>query len=159
MRGLHFSLRRSYSRIDWALFAARLILGLILIVHGSQLLFGTFDGPGLEKTLSAKGPGGGGLIGFLVAIGEFFGGLAILLGFLARFAAAANILIMIGAIILVHSNNGFFNQAGGIEFPFALIGLCLPILIAGPGLMSLGRAFSLVKPANVKTKDPTVLLE
>jgi putative oxidoreductase len=149
----------AYSRVDWALFTVRLFLGIILIAHGSQLLFGFFNGPGLDKTMSASGPGGGGVLGLLVAIGEFFGGLGILFGLLARIAAAANVLIMFGAILLVHSEKGFFSQQGGIEYPLALMGMCLVIVIAGPGLLSVGRLFSLVKPPTTKITDPSVLAE
>lgn len=151
--------RVSYSRVDWALFTVRLFLGILLILHGSQSLFGFFGGPGLTKTLSADGPAGGGIIALLVVIGEFFGGFGILLGFLSRFSAAANILIMLGAILLVHSEKGFFAQQGGIEFPLALMALCAPILIAGPGLISLGRVFSLVKPPTRRANGPKVLAE
>lgn len=159
MQNFNSRLRVAYSRVDWALFALRLFLGIILLAHGSQLLFGFFNGPGLEKTMSASGPGGGGIIGLLVAAGEFFGGLSILVGFLSRFSAAANMLIMFGAILLVHSEKGFFSQQGGIEYPLALMGMCLVIVIAGPGMLSVGRMFSLVKPPTTKIKGPSVLAE
>ena len=46
-----------------------------------------------------------------VTIGEFFGGLGLILGFLSRFSAASLIVIMIGAIAMVHGKNGFFHAA------------------------------------------------
>jgi putative oxidoreductase len=128
------------SAVAWALLAVRVTVGIIFMAHGAQKLFGMFGGPGLEAIMSPQGPGGGGVIGLLVAIGEFFGGLGLLVGFLARFSAAANIAIMLGAIGMVHGANGFFLANKGFEYNFALIGLLLPILIAGPGPLTLTRA-------------------
>ena len=51
-----------------------------------------------------------GPLGYLVTIGEFFGGLGLILGFLTRFSAASLIVIMIGAIAMVHGKNGFFFE-------------------------------------------------
>lgn len=135
----------AYTNFSLGLLTLRLIAGLIFFLHGAQMLFGVFNGPGLAGTMSAYGPGGGGLTGLLVAIGEFFGGLGLITGFLARFSAGVNSLIMIGAIYLVHGQNGFFmlgagyKYAGGFEYNLALIGLCLPVLLVGPGTFSLNR--------------------
>jgi putative oxidoreductase len=49
-----------------------------------------------------------GPLGYLVTVGEFFGGLGIVLGFLSRFSAASIALIMVGAIAMVHSKFGLF---------------------------------------------------
>lgn len=126
--------------VAWALLALRVVAGIILMAHGSQKVFGAFEGPGLSGVMGPNGPGGGGIIGLLVAIGEFFGGLGILMGVLTRFSAAANLLIMLGAIALVHGKNGFFLSKGGYEYNLAIIGLVLPLLIAGPGPYTAVRA-------------------
>ena len=79
-------------------------------------------------------------VGYLVAVGEFFGGLGILVGFLARFSAASIIVIMLGAIQMVHWKNGFFlGEKPGFEYNLALIGLAATILIAGPGRFALAN--------------------
>jgi putative oxidoreductase len=129
------------SAIDMALFVARLIVGIIFVAHGSQKLFGAFGGPGLAGVVKMMGP-----LGYLVTIGEFFGGLGIIVGFLSRFSAASLIVIMLGAIAMVHGKAGFFAPAG-FEFPLALIGLLAPILIAGPGRFAVGRFLPLPKAA------------
>jgi uncharacterized membrane protein YphA (DoxX/SURF4 family) len=51
-----------------------------------------------------------GLLGYPVTIGEFFGGLGLIFGFLCRFSAASLIVIMLGAIGLVHGQHGFFRS-------------------------------------------------
>ena len=88
-----------------------------------------------------------GPIGYLVTIGEFFGGLGLIVGFLCRFSAASLIVIMIGAIAMVHGQNGFFLSEQGFEYNLALIGLLVPTLIAGPGSFAIGRLLPLPKRA------------
>lgn len=114
--------------VNLSLLIVRVIAGLIMAAHGAQKMFGWFDGPGLTPMVEQFG-----FLGYLIAIGEFFGGLGLIAGFLARFSAAANIVIMIGAIALAHGQHGFFLQNGGYEYNLALIGLLAPTLLAGPG--------------------------
>lgn len=120
--------------VDVSLLIIRVVVGVIFVAHGSQKLFGAFDGPGLNSVVEMMGP-----VGYLVTIGEFFGGLGLIVGFLTRFSAASLIVIMIGAIAMVHGKNGFFLSNQGFEYNLALIGLLAPILIAGPGRYGLGR--------------------
>src|SRR6476660_8406127 len=121
--------RVSSSAVDLALLIARIIVGVVFMAHGSQKLFGAFGGPGLSAIVQMMGP-----LGYLVAVGEFFGGLGLALGFLSRFSAASIILIMLGAIGMVHTKFGFFmnwtgNQAGeGFEYHLLAIGILLPIV-------------------------------
>jgi putative oxidoreductase len=143
--------------VDFSLLLVRVIVGVIFAAHGSQKLFGAFDGPGLAAMVQPPPAGMGPILGFLVTIGEFFGGLGLILGFLCRFSAASIIVIMIGAIGMVHGKNGFFLQNGGFEYNLALIGLLLPILIAGPGRFAVGRFLPFFKSR--KTGRPIVVLE
>lgn len=133
-------IQREHAAVDTALLVVRLIVGIIFMVHGAQKVFGAFGGPGLAGVAKMMGP-----VGYLVAIGEFFGGLGMAVGFLSRFSAAAISVIMIGAIAMVHGKNGFFLSNQGFEYNLALIGLLAPILIAGPGRLSLGRFLPLPK--------------
>jgi putative oxidoreductase len=137
---------RDRSAVDWALLVARIVVGVVFMAHGAQKLFGAFGGPGLSAVVQMMGP-----LGYLVTIGEFFGGLGLIFGFLSRFSAASIILIMLGAIGMVHSQFGFFmnwtgKQAGeGFEYHLLVIGTLLPILIAGPGRFAIGRYLPLPK--------------
>lgn len=142
---------RDRSAVDWALLVARIFVGVVFMAHGAQKLFGAFGGPGLSAVVQMMGP-----LGYLVGVGEFFGGLGIALGFLSRFSAASIILIMLGAIGMVHAKFGFFmnwagNQGGeGFEYHLLAIGILLPIVIAGPGRFALGRFLPLPKGAGEK---------
>ncbi|MBX3118187.1 MAG: DoxX family protein [Fimbriimonadaceae bacterium] len=130
---------RDRTSVDVALLVLRLFLGVIFAIHGAQK-FGAFDGPGIEAVVKGMGP-----VGYLVTIGELFGGLGLIVGFLSRFSSAALTVIMIGAIQKVHFANGFF-MPGGYEYNLALIGMSLTILIAGPGRY----AFTNVLPQKVQ---------
>ncbi len=109
----------------------------ILVVnceYFNALLVSGYSGDG-AKTVEQMGTP----LGYLVPIGEFFGGVGLIFGFLSRFSAAWLIVIMLGAIATVHGQNGFFMQKGGFEYNLALIGLLLPILICGTGKFAVGR--------------------
>jgi putative oxidoreductase len=138
--------------VDLSLLVVRVIAGVIFAAHGAQKLFGVFGGPGLAQTVNMMGP-----LGYPVTIGEFFGGLGLIVGFLSRFSAASLIVIMIGAIAMVHGKNGFFLSAGGFEYNLALIGLLFPTLVAGPGHHAVGRYLPL--PRSTVAGRPVSYLE
>lgn len=138
--------------VDLGLLAVRIAAGLVFAAHGAQKMFGWFGGPGLKATVEMMGP-----IGYPVAIGEFFGGVGLIVGLLTRFSSASLIVIMIGAIAQVHGKNGFFQSNGGFEYNLALIGLLAPVMLAGPGRFAIGRALRL--PVSRKTGRTVLVLE
>ncbi len=148
--------------VDLSLLILRLVVGVIFAAHGGQKMFGWFDGPGLSKVVEMFG---GGPLGYLVSIGEFFGGVGLIVGFLTRFSAASLIVIMSGAIAMAHGKNGFFLGHGmdskmseaGFEYNLALIGLLAPILLCGPGRFSIGRFLPL--PKSRQSDRPVIVLE
>jgi putative oxidoreductase len=123
-------------------------------------MFGVWGGPGLSAMMGPPGPppnpGMGPVLGLLVSVGEFFGGMGLIVGILTRFSAASLIVIMIGAIAMVHGKNGFFLHKGGFEYNLALIGLLLPIVLCGPGRYSIGRY---ILPKSQRTGRPVIVLE
>jgi len=146
------SVPRDRPAVDLSLLILRVVAGTIFAAHGAQKLFGAFGGSGLGATVEMMGP-----MGYPVAVGEFFGGLGLVAGFLSRFSAASLIVVMIGAIAMVHGKNGFFLAEGGFEFNLALIGLLAPILIAGPGRYAVGRFLPLSK--SMPSGRPFLVLE
>ena len=132
---------------SWSHLVVRLILGVIFFAHGAQKVFGWFGGRGLSQTIA----------GFrqmsippaatvTAACIECFGGLAMILGFLARPAALGLIVVMLMAIKKVHARHGFFlnwslaqGKGHGYEFNLALIAMALSILIGGAGCVSIDR--------------------
>jgi putative oxidoreductase len=132
---------------SWSHLVVRIALGVIFFAHGAQKTFGWFGGHGLSATIS----------GFrqmnvppaataLAAFTECFGGLALIVGVLARPTAIGLILVMLVAIAKVHGKHGFFlnfsltpGKGHGYEFNLALIALALSILIGGAGVFSIDR--------------------
>jgi putative oxidoreductase len=119
----------------------RIVLGGVLIPHGSQKLFGLFGGMGFTANAALFDKLGytpGVFWGTLVGCTEFIGGILLVLGLFTRFAAAAVLIFMITAVHF-SSAKGFFWTAGGMEYPI-LIGICaLFFLIRGGGHCSLDR--------------------
>jgi putative oxidoreductase len=135
--------------VDLSLLVVRIIVGLIFAVHGYQKIF-TY---GMSNVVAMMGAGP---VGYLVCIGEFLGGLGIMVGFLSRFSAASNIVIMLGAIAMVHGQHGFLMgqdpKSMGFEYNLALIGLLTPVLLLGPGRYALGRLLPLPKQPGGRPK-------
>jgi putative oxidoreductase len=124
----------------------RLALGIVMFPHGAQKLLGWYGGYGFSATMDwFTGIGIPAVIAFLVILGEFFGALGLIFGFLSRLAATGIALIMLGAVIMVHSEHGFFmnwsgSQAGeGYEFHILAIGIAIAIAIRGSGALSIDR--------------------
>ena len=118
-----------------ALLFVRIATALPFLYHGSAILFGAFGGPGPHAFAAfMHAPD---IIGYLIGLAEFGGGLAILTGILLRIGALCGIIVMLGAIFLVHLPNGFDISKGGIEYALTLFLTALALLIAGGGSFSL----------------------
>jgi len=134
---------------DIGAFIARITLGIVILPHGMQKLLGLFGGAGFSGTVEFFVSSGiPAFIAILIVIGESFGALGLIVGFLSRLAALGITIIMLGAVVTVHLQNGFFmnwagTQAGeGFEFHLLAIGLGLIVLIKGGGIWSVDRAIS-----------------
>jgi putative oxidoreductase len=123
-------------QINTALLLIRIASGLVFLYHGSAILFGAFGGPGPQKFAGFLHVPV--IVGFLVGLAQFAGGLAILTGVLIRIGAACIIIVMLGAIFLVHLSHGFDISKGGMEYAFTQLLVALAFLIAGAGAYSLG---------------------
>ena len=134
---------------DLGAFIARIALGIVILPHGLQKLLGLFGGPGFSGTVDYFVSSGlPAFVAILIIIGESFGALGLILGFLSRLAALGITIIMLGAIVTVHLQNGFFmnwdgSKAGeGFEFHLLAIGLALIVLIKGGGIWSVDGAIA-----------------
>jgi putative oxidoreductase len=128
---------------SWSRLVVRLALGIVFFAHGSQKLLGWFGGHGLKATIQVfqqymKVPPAVTVLAVLI---EFLGGIAMIVGLLARPFALGFIVVMLVAIAKVHWKNGFFlasqpGQSNGWEFNFVLIAMALAVLIGGAGALS-----------------------
>lgn len=131
------------TRAGYGLTVVRILVGIIFVAHGGQKLFGLFGGYGLAGTaqyMESLGLTPGYVMASLAGGAEFFGGVALIIGLLARPAAVALIFMTLVAIFSVHIHNGLFMANNGFEFALALLGALIAILIEGPGRLSLDRA-------------------
>lgn len=132
------------TREDWSPAVLRIPVGIIFTAHGAQKLFGWFGGHGLEGTaawMQSIGLEPNYLLALLAGSAEFFGGIALVLGLLAR-PAAALAFTMVVAILSVHIGNGLFVSNNGYEFGLSLLAASLALTISGAGRVSLDRALS-----------------
>ena len=119
----------------------RATLGLILIPHGCQKLFGWFGGMGFEKfaaLFDKLGYKPGAFWVAVVALTEVVGGLMLVFGFFTRFAALAIAIFMINAVIFT-SAKGFFWTNGGSEFSILLLVVALVFVVRGGGELSVDQ--------------------
>jgi putative oxidoreductase len=110
----------------WSLLPLRIVVGVVFLVHGGQKLF-VFGLPGFAGYLGKLGIEPALIWSVVVIAVEFLGGIAVLVGFLTRWAALA-----LGVDMLVGSSaEGVFRGQGCYEFPLTLLGACLTILLTG----------------------------
>jgi len=130
--------------LSFSLLILRLGLAITFFAHGSQHFLGWFGGRGLKATIKNwkeknQIPIPIGVIGVLT---EFFGSLALLVGFLVRPFALGLVIFMAVAIRKSHWGNGFFlarrpEDGSGIEYCMALLLMSLALLIGGGGAISI----------------------
>jgi len=131
----------------YALPILRVVLGVILIPHGCQKLFGMFGGMGYEKfseLFDKLGYKPGWFWVLVVGLTELVGGACLVLGLFTRVAALFVVIFMINAVWFT-SAKGFFWTQQGSEFSILILAVALVFLIRGGGKCSLdgtmGREF------------------
>jgi putative oxidoreductase len=125
----------------------RLTLGMVMLPHGLQKVFGLFGGAGLQATMNTFTAKLGlpAPVAVLVIMAESAGALGLIFGFCTRLCALGIAMVMGGAIFFVHARYGFFmNWTGsgggeGFEYHLLAIGLAVALFIHGGGKWSLDQ--------------------
>ncbi len=121
----------------------RVVVGAFFVGHGTQKLFGWFEGVGLDAT--AEGFEKLGLRparanAIAAGAAEAGGGALLAAGLATPLAAGTLTAVMITAIETVHAKNGPWVTKGGYEYNAVLIAAVLALAETGPGALSLDGA-------------------
>jgi putative oxidoreductase len=128
----------------------RIVVGLLLVGHGAQKLFGAFGGHGiggLAGWLGSLGVPAPTAFAWFVGLCEFVGGLLFAVGLLSPIAALAISAVMLGAIVLVHWAKGIRVTTGGLEYPLVLASAAA-VGLAGPGRYALDAVYGIILPTS-----------
>ena len=118
-----------------ALLVLRIASALVFLYHGSAILFGAFGGPGPERFAAfIHAPAAA---GYLVGLAQFCGDLAMLTGAFMRIGAISIMIVMLGAIFMVHLQHGFDVTKGGVEYALTQLLLAFALSLTGSGKYSL----------------------
>ena len=131
---------RTFTTTDAGLFLIRVMLAVVFVFHGSQKLFGLFDGPGFEgfaNFLASQDVPLPKISAALAAGSEFFGGLALLANFKLRLVALPMAFTMFVAAFMV-SGKGFDNDRDGMEYPLTLAVILVALALVGGGSIGVG---------------------
>lgn len=136
MRTLLNPAHKSPTALDVALLVARVALGVILLAHGWQKL-DEFTLAGTAAAFGDMGVPAATFAAWFVTAVEILGGAALILGVLTPVAGALNMVSLLGALLLVHAQNGVFVQNNGFELVLALFAGLVVIVLLGAGRFSI----------------------
>jgi putative oxidoreductase len=123
--------------------ALRTTIGGLFVGHGTQKLFGWFDGPGLDgvsgmmEKLELRPPRRHAL---LAGLSETVGGALLTAGAFTPVATAMLTGSMTTAIRKVHAPKGVWVTGGGYEYNAVLIAALAALVDSGPGALSVDSA-------------------
>jgi putative oxidoreductase len=126
---------------DVAVLVLRVIIFVVMFFHGTQKLFGWWNGRGLDgaeeffRSLGFRPPR---LVALLASATETFASVLVLVGLLTPLAVAMLTGIYTN-IAAIHVRNGLDSKKHGFELELALFGGVAAIGLLGPGVFSLDR--------------------
>ncbi|MDX2348797.1 MAG: DoxX family protein [Porticoccus sp.] len=126
------------NRSDHGTALLRISLGIIFIAHSLYLKLVVFTLPGTVGFFESLGLPA--ILAYITFAAEAIGGIALLVGFHARWAALALIPIALGAT-WAHSGAGwvFSSTGGGWEYPLFLAIASATVALQGNGSFALQR--------------------
>jgi putative oxidoreductase len=123
---------------EWSFFILRLILGLLMIVHGWPKIKNI---KGIAEWMSSNGFKPGIFWAIVVALVEFIGGIFLIFGFLTQIVA---LLLTIQFLVIVlwriKKHEGLIGE---FELDLIILGASIVLLLNGAGALSLDKFFGI----------------
>ena len=118
----------------------RLILGIVYIMH-AYLAAVVFGPAGMIAYQTKNGVPFAEVSTWYLILAHGLGGICLVLGLLTRWAALANVPVMLGAVAFVHLKNGFWahSNPSGYEYALVLLAVSLAVAMIGGGALALKR--------------------
>ena len=135
--------------VDTGLLVLRVVVGLLLVGHGTRSLFGWFGGRGLAGTaryFRSVGYWPPKFITSFAITAEIVGGAALAAGFMAPLAAAVVIGAMLNAVA-IRWRNGLWAANNGFGYPLVIAIAAATLAFTGPGAISLDARVGLGSPS------------
>lgn len=115
------------NKLNSGLLLARLTLALVFIIHGWIKLH-NLEGTGFAfAKLHIPLPQ---IMAYIVAVVQFGGGIALVIGILTRLTTSLLIITMAVAVFVANLPKGFVD---GYEYPLVLLLFSLSLFLTGPG--------------------------
>ncbi|MEO6606646.1 MAG: DoxX family protein [Aeromicrobium sp.] len=130
---------------DTAALLLRIALGSVLLMHGRNHGWGSGGLAGTASWFESIGLRPAKVHAAISAYMEVACGLALMLGLLVPFAAAAGVATMAVAFVTVHRKNGFFifNPGEGYEYVVTVAFALVALAVLGAGKISLDHALDI----------------
>lgn len=129
--------------LDFVTTLLRVVLGITFIAHGYNHGWGGGGLAGTTRWFESIGLRPAKVHAAVSAYMEVAVGVALVVGLLVPFAAAAGIGTMVVAFVTVHRYNGFFIFKEGYEYVMVLTTALIVLATLGTGRYSLDNAFDL----------------
>jgi putative oxidoreductase len=129
--------------MELGIFIIRVVVGGLLVAHGTQKLFGWFGGHGIEGTggfMDSLGMRPGRTMAMAAGTTEALGGLLLALGFFTPLAAVLIASTMFVAARTAHGGKGVFASNGGWELPLINATVAIGLAFDSAGKWSLDHA-------------------
>ena len=125
----------------------RLFLGVTFMMH-AYLAFVIYTPAGAAAFNARMGIPLPEVAAWFTILAHGLGGLMMILGLWTRWAALANLPVMLGALVFVHLSQGYFlkgvlvgsaPQAAGYEYVLLIVGATLAQVLLGGGALAITR--------------------
>ncbi|HEV8584157.1 MAG TPA: DoxX family protein [Methylomirabilota bacterium] len=124
----------------WGTTILRITLAIVYVMHGWLFAFMPAPSAFDDTVVRAGYPvGAARVFAWYVIAAHLLGGALLLIGFLTRPAALAQLPIVASSLFLVHWSEGFFmkTQGGGAEYAFVVLAATVALILLGPGAASI----------------------